>query len=361
MSFNTNDNTPVISRSNYEEYFLLYVDNELSAEEKAAVENFLLAHPDLQAEMDILLSTKLPVENFSLIDKESLMSDSMALNTIDESLLLYIDNELKQGEKEKVEEKLNKDKEFQLQHQALMQTKLDPSEVVTYPNKKELYRHTERRIAPYWLRIAAAVIIVLGLGTFVLVNHQNTDTPSVAQNPEATKPANAKKQEAPEINEPVASPALAERKENKVEQKEKEVSPLKEKEERVVTQALAKKETPTQKNQPSTVEDPIDNNLPKPKAEEPANAIAVTEPARGPKQTINNEAVTSPAIASYNNQETAPRTAEQRDFLAEVDNDKKASLKGFLRKATRFIERRTNIKATNENDELLIGAVALKL
>jgi hypothetical protein len=53
-------------------------------------------------------------------------------------------------------------------------------------------------------------------------------------------------------------------------------------------------------------------------------------------------------------------TAEQRDVV-KTDNEKKSSLKGFLRKATRFIERRTNISTTNENNELVIGVVALKL
>ena len=43
------------------------------------------------------------------------------------------------------------------------------------------------------------------------------------------------------------------------------------------------------------------------------------------------------------------------------ENDKKGSFRGFLRKATRFIERRTGINPTNEDDELLIGAVAIKL
>jgi hypothetical protein len=53
-------------------------------------------------------------------------------------------------------------------------------------------------------------------------------------------------------------------------------------------------------------------------------------------------------------------TAVQTDMV-KIDNEKKSSLKGILRKATRFIERRTNISTTDENDELLIGAVSLKL
>ncbi len=78
------------------------------------------------------------------------------------------------------------------------------------------------------------------------------------------------------------------------------------------------------------------------------------------KQTLNNPDVTPPLVASFNNQTTSPVTAEQRDVV-KTENEKKSSLKGFLRKATRFIERRTNISTTNEDNELLIGAVSLKL
>lgn len=43
------------------------------------------------------------------------------------------------------------------------------------------------------------------------------------------------------------------------------------------------------------------------------------------------------------------------------NGDKKGSLKTFLRKATRFVEKTTGIDPSNGDDELLIGAVALKL
>jgi hypothetical protein len=44
-----------------------------------------------------------------------------------------------------------------------------------------------------------------------------------------------------------------------------------------------------------------------------------------------------------------------------VTENKSSRFKGFLRKATRFIERRTGINPVNEDNELLIGAVAIKL
>ena len=46
-----------------------------------------------------------------------------------------------------------------------MSTKLITDEAVVYPNKSELYHHTEKRIQPrIWMRIAAAIIILLGAG-----------------------------------------------------------------------------------------------------------------------------------------------------------------------------------------------------
>ena len=76
----------MIHLGNYEEFFVLYMDNELSNEEMTQVDAFLIEHPDLQAEFEILAGTKLPAETF-VINKEDLLADSMKLNTIDEELL----------------------------------------------------------------------------------------------------------------------------------------------------------------------------------------------------------------------------------------------------------------------------------
>ncbi len=46
-----------INRNNYEEYFLLYIDRELNADEQEALESFVRRHPDLEKELDRLKQT----------------------------------------------------------------------------------------------------------------------------------------------------------------------------------------------------------------------------------------------------------------------------------------------------------------
>lgn len=61
-----------ISLNNYEEWFLLYTDNELSEAHKTQVELFVLQHPTLQREFEWLQQTRLPEEKLVFTNKEIL-------------------------------------------------------------------------------------------------------------------------------------------------------------------------------------------------------------------------------------------------------------------------------------------------
>ncbi|MEK7226941.1 MAG: hypothetical protein AAB221_14820, partial [Bacteroidota bacterium] len=63
-----------ITRHNYEEYFILYMDNELSSDDRRMVEVFVQQHPDLKEELDILLQYKLEPDTSVVFNgKEELM------------------------------------------------------------------------------------------------------------------------------------------------------------------------------------------------------------------------------------------------------------------------------------------------
>ena len=98
-----------ITRHNYEEYFILYLDNELSSEDRRQVELFVQDNPDLKTELDLLNQSQLvPDTAIVFSNKEGLMRSTGSNTVINisnygEWLLLYTDNELSPEQKIAVE------------------------------------------------------------------------------------------------------------------------------------------------------------------------------------------------------------------------------------------------------------------
>lgn len=82
-----------INRHNYETYFLLYVDNELPASERTAVELFVQENPDLAPELTLLGGTILPQEFTSFEHKSDLLRKD-EVSAWQEKMLLQLDAEL---------------------------------------------------------------------------------------------------------------------------------------------------------------------------------------------------------------------------------------------------------------------------
>src|SRR5215471_15469 len=104
-----------INRGNYEEFFLLYVDDELDAASKLAVEDFIQQHADLAIELEMLMQAKSLPEEIVFADKERLLRiEGNNINEInyEEYFLLYVDNELSASKREEVEK-------YVLQHPGL--------------------------------------------------------------------------------------------------------------------------------------------------------------------------------------------------------------------------------------------------
>jgi hypothetical protein len=363
MSFKQNDTNNIINERNYEEYFILYIDNELNQEQMKMVDAFLIAHPDLKTEFDLLLSTRLPEEEVSF-SKEDLFADAMKLNVVDEDLLLYLDNELPEYQKKKIEQQIASDNTLQLQHAILMQTKLDPSEIISYPNKEELYHRTEKAIPfRYWMRIAAAVLILAASGIVYWSTSGTMNNPlpsSVANHTIKSNPA-INNTSVPQQN---AIKPSSDRTENQVALAPRIPS---------VKKPGIKEPAPNKKyftshpdRQQTPVEDYIDagmahNNIKARLSEEAIYSEPLSETATAslnlPKSITDKPVTSSPDIRSTINSQPAT-TASEPEIVA----DRKGSLRSFLRKATRVIEKRTGINTTNDNEsELLIGAVAVKL
>lgn len=156
-----------INRHNYETFFLLYVDNELSASERKAVELFVQENADLEPELRSIFETILPEENIHFAAKDQLYKKEIDQEIIREKLLLLLDNELDPVEATEMEGLIKTDQNIRNEWKILQQTKLDPEAKIVFENKSLLYRHEKERVITmrFW-KIAAAAAILFG-GLFI--------------------------------------------------------------------------------------------------------------------------------------------------------------------------------------------------
>lgn len=171
----------IINRNNYEEFFLLYVDDELKPEERTEVEKFAGLHPDLQEELSMLKQATIFAEPIHFAGKQDLykQENSISLANYEEYFLLSVDNELDKKQADDVEQFVLKHPQLQEEFTVIKKAKLEP-ELIEYKEKKKLFRK-EKLVIPIGLMrmsIAAAVATIIAL-TWLLnkndqVKHEDT-------------------------------------------------------------------------------------------------------------------------------------------------------------------------------------------
>ncbi len=156
-----------INRNNYENFFLLYADGELRADEGAAVEEFVEANKDLKIELEMILAAVLPVEEFLFIDKNFLYKAPTFDTVLQSKLLLQIDNELAPIELELVNKTVASNSAAKKELELLQRTKLDIQEKIVFAEKHLLYKKERDNVIAFgWLRWASAAMLI-GFGLFI--------------------------------------------------------------------------------------------------------------------------------------------------------------------------------------------------
>ncbi|HYM95134.1 MAG TPA: hypothetical protein VET23_13405 [Chitinophagaceae bacterium] len=367
-----------INRHNYEEFFILYMDNELNDGQRHMVEAFVQEKPDLKEELDILLQSKLIPDNSIVFESKGELIKTtenidINLSNYEEWLLLYTDNELSVSQKNAVEE-------FAAQHPIIKtelgvfnKTKLLAEEEIVFPNKELLYRKTEkvRIVSMRWWRIAVAALLILAIGItriIVLSNQSSTiSNNTVAGNkPNQTTvnnlPANNKR----EIESPVTQSVIAAiDKQEKTNIKQNPVNnSVIQKNNFVAVEKNSPYNSPAQliKNKSETVGNIPSNNL----AQPTNNPNVITEPLLDPaltaitspdKKIINPQTNTNPVTDKGS--ESSIQKAEPEFASLEEGSNKKT--RGFFRKAIRLFSKTTKINPTDDDDRLMIGGLAVKL
>lgn len=176
-----------INRNNYEEYFLLYADNELSKTERKVVEIFVQENPDLKEEFSMWkLSINSPDEDVKLLDKSFLLKENSSFineNNYEEIFVQYYDNELSDEQKKETEKFVIENPKSKEDFELIGKAKLIPENAIVYPSKKQLYRKEKSgKVVPIilWRSIAAAIFIGFGLWITVYFFNKKQVTQPVA-------------------------------------------------------------------------------------------------------------------------------------------------------------------------------------
>lgn len=186
-----------IHRNNYEEYFLLYADNELSAAEKKEVEIFVRQNGDLEEEFRLIqLTVNVPDENTSLADKTFLLKNEPSSffiheNNYEEIFVLYHDDELSAQQKKQTEEFLKDHPRFNIDFELIGKSKLAADENIVFPGKSLLYKKEKAgKVISIilWRSVAAAVFIGLILWAGLFYFNQKEGMRAVAIEKNTLKP-----------------------------------------------------------------------------------------------------------------------------------------------------------------------------
>ncbi len=384
-----------INRYNYETFFLLYVDKELSAAERKAVEVFVQENPDLQTELILLQQTVVKADDI-VLDKKDWLYMEEEITALQENLLLYADEELNGADKKTIEAVLATDKSAQTEWVILQQTKLQPDMAVVFADKQSLYRKEPARVLAFtWWRVAAAAVLLgFGIWTGVSVYKNNsttkTDTDEFS-NSKNSNPAVIKNNTNSGNTTVTDQPDAKSVTENITSTTTKNIDDrvtenIKSADEKISNKnAVTPKENTTVQNSSNKKSA---NNLPKPALQNinsnGSNEVTVQNvlPSNSNRVSGNNDAVVKIAarenktvIENLNNSKTDPNNItamqvvntnktnadENNNRYLNVDDDKqkRTTLGGFLRKAKRVLERNTNVK-TGEGIIIAGFEIALK-
>ena len=350
-----------IDRHNYEEYFLLYIDNELTVEQMKQVELFVAENPDLEEELVMLQQSRLiPDDSVVFDDKRLLMkeeSDSFInMNNYEEWLVSYVDNEVNEEQRIAVEKFAGRHPEVQEELNLFQQTKLQP-EKIFFSDKQVLYKREKARVVsmPWWrISVAAMLVLGAGIGLFSIFNNRastsngaiarevvKTETPASPANITSSK-KDTSTQVAPARPAP-ERPNLAATSTNRAGniRKRQVVGDKKNNEPQ-----LADNSTRPHVITPEQIAvQPVQTKSPETAK---VNDNAINDKINAPK--IVDGSVTNPAVET-------PHVM----YASNTDNDENKRFRGFFRKASRIIERSTNVNPNANDDRVLIGGMAINL
>ena len=172
----------IITRDNYESFFLDYLEGNL---EEAMIDqflDFLEQNPDLKGELQLFENLRLPEEQVSFSGKKQLYKSAAEEKLKSENqTVAYLEGDMDDEERKSFEAFLSSHPDVEKEYKLVVKTRLIPDLTVKYANKHALRRQTATAVLINWVaRVAAAVVLVWGVSS-VIQDQKQAGSPNVSE------------------------------------------------------------------------------------------------------------------------------------------------------------------------------------
>ncbi|MDP3915558.1 MAG: hypothetical protein Q8R96_17670 [Bacteroidota bacterium] len=207
----------MITRDNYEPFFLDYLEGNLKETMIDQFLDFLEQNPDLKEELQLFDNIHLPEEQVAFSGKQHLYkSEHDEKPAFEMKTIAYMEGDLKDDERQSFETYIAAHPELQKEYNLVGKTRLIADTEIKFPQKHKLYRKSGTIIALNWVaRAAAVVVLIWGINSLFQTGSQKVG-PSVIPEIASVKPETKPAEIAPE--KIIQKPEIAQNK-SKVSQK----------------------------------------------------------------------------------------------------------------------------------------------
>ncbi|MDO9614921.1 MAG: hypothetical protein Q7J86_10420 [Bacteroidota bacterium] len=179
----------MITRDNYEPFFLDYLEGNLKETMIDQFLDFLEQNPDLKEELQLFDNIHLPEEQVAFSGKQHLYkTEHDEKPAFEMKTIAYMEGDLKDDERKSFETFLSAHPELQKEYNLFDKTRLIADTGIKFPQKHKLYRKSGTIIALNWVaRAAAVVVLIWGINSLFQPGSQKVG-PSVIPEIASVKP-----------------------------------------------------------------------------------------------------------------------------------------------------------------------------
>jgi len=187
-----------ITRTNYEPFFLDFLEDNLKEDLVDEFLDFLEQNPDLKEELHQIENLKIPEEQITFAEKQQLYKSTFdEIDALENRTIAYLEGDLENKEQKSFEAYLASHPKQQNSYNLYTKTHLFADSEIKYPDKQKLYRKTGAIRSMKWVaRIAAIFLLILGINSLYQnrLQQQQTSNLVVADSNQKDKTITGKKE-----------------------------------------------------------------------------------------------------------------------------------------------------------------------